>query len=295
MIVQGQPVELLAISDLHVGFEANLAALRAVHPRPDAALVLAGDVGETAEHLAATLDVLSPRFRSLVWVPGNHELWSMDAGPAGEAKYEQLVRLCRSRGVLTPEDDYPVWEIHGERFLVVPMFLLYDYTFRPDHVAPGDAVAWAAEAGLRCADEDLLQPDPYPTREAWCRARCEVTERRIERAQERAGQAGLRTILINHFPLKQQLAHLPRIPRFQIWCGTRRTESWHTRYRAAVAISGHLHIRSTRRIDGCVFEEVSLGYPRQWDRTRPIDAYLRRIVPLAADEHRLRISDVQRD
>jgi hypothetical protein len=160
------------------------------------------------------------------------------------------------------------------------MFLLYDYTFRPDHVAPDDAVAWAAEAGLRCADEEFLRPDPHPTRAEWCRERCEVTARRIESAQQRTG---LRTILINHFPLKQQLAHLPRIPRFQIWCGTRRTESWHTRYRAAVAISGHLHIRSTRRIDGCVFEEVSLGYPRQWDRTKPIDAYLRPIVPRAAD------------
>jgi hypothetical protein len=270
-------MELYAISDLHVGFEANLAALRAVRAHPGAALVLAGDVGETADQLAAVLDALVPRFRSIVWCPGNHELWTVNrTGPVGEAKYQQLVQLCRSRGVLTPEDDYPVWELDGERFLVVPMFLLYDYTFRPDHVMPEDAVAWAAEAGLRCADEDLLRPDPHPSRAAWCKARCEFTAKRIERAQE---HTGLRTILINHFPLKQQLAHLPRVPRFQIWCGTRRTESWHTRYRAAVAISGHLHIRGTRRIDGCLFEEVSLGYPRQWDRSRPIDAYLRRIAP----------------
>jgi hypothetical protein len=274
-------MELLAISDLHVGFEANLSGLEAIRPRPEAALVLAGDVGETADQLAAVLDALLPRFRSLVWCPGNHELWAVDRGPVGEAKYEHLVSLCRSRGVLTPEDDYPVWEIHGERFLVVPMFLLYDYTFRPDHVAPESAVAWAAEEGLRCADEDLLVPDPYPTRAAWCQARCDVTARRIEDAQERTG---LRTILINHFPLKQQLAHLPRIPRFQIWCGTRRTESWNVRYRAAAVISGHLHIRSTRTIDGCVFEEVSLGYPRQWDRARTIDSYLRRIVPCSARE-----------
>jgi 3',5'-cyclic AMP phosphodiesterase CpdA len=270
-------MDLLAISDLHVGFDANLAALRSVRAHPDAALVLAGDIGETADQLAAVLDVVLPRFRSVVWCPGNHELWTV--GPdalAGEAKYEQLVRLCQSRGVLTPEDDYPVWELRGERFLVVPMFLLYDYTFRPDHVLPADAVAWAAESGIRCADEDLLRPDPHPTRAAWCSARCDATARRIERALE---PEALRTILINHFPLKQQLAHLPRIPRFQIWCGTRRTEDWHTRYRAAVAISGHLHIRSTRRIDGCVFEEVSLGYPRQWDAARGFDAYLRPIIP----------------
>jgi hypothetical protein len=72
---------------------------------------------------------------------------------------------------------------------------------------------------------------------------------------------------------------LPAIPRFQIWCGTRQTENWHRRFRAAVAISGHLHIRSSRDIDGCRFEEVSLGYPRQWDTTRAVDSYLRPILP----------------
>jgi hypothetical protein len=268
-------MKLLAISDLHVGFGANLAALGSVRGNHDAALVLAGDVGETEDQLAAVFDILLPRFRSIVWCPGNHELWTT-GDVSGEAKYERLVGLCRSRGVLTPEDDYPVWELHGERFLVVPMFLLYDYTFRPDPIDPEDAVAWAAESGIRCADEDRPRPDPHPTRAAWCRARCEITARRIERAQ--AG-TGLRTILINHFPLKQRLAFLPRIPRFQIWCGTRTTEDWHTRYKAAAVISGHLHVRSTRRIDGCLFEEVSLGYPRQWDGGRGVEAYLRAIVP----------------
>jgi hypothetical protein len=156
------------------------------------------------------------------------------------------------------------------------MFLLYDYTFGPDGVAPSDAVAWAAEAGLRCADEELLSPAPYASREAWCAARCAETARRIEQAQR---ATGLRTVLINHFPLRRELARLPAIPRFQIWCGTRQTEDWHRRFRAAVAISGHLHVRSSREIDGCRFEEVSLGYPRQWDNTRGINAFVRAIQP----------------
>ena len=272
-------MELFAISDLHVGFEANRRALEALRPRPDAWLIVAGDVGETEEQLAWTLDLLGSRFARLLWCPGNHELWTtQEAGLRGQAKYDRLVELCRARGVLTPEDDYAVWQGPSEQFLLAPLFLLYDYTFRPDHIAPEDAVEWAAASGIKCADESLLHPDPFPTRPAWCAARCELSARRLERA---VATHGLRTILINHFPLKQQLARLPAIPRFQVWCGTRRTEDWHTRFRAAVVVSGHLHIRKTSLVDGCRFEEVSLGYPRQWQPQSGVDSYLRKIVPEA--------------
>ena len=71
-------------------------------------------------------------------------------------------------------------------------------------------------------------------------------------------------VLINHFPLRQDLVRLSTIPRFSLWCGTRYTENWHTRFRAAVVISGHLHRPATDWRDGVRFEEVSLGYPREW-------------------------------
>jgi hypothetical protein len=33
-----------------------------------------------------------------------------------------------------------------------------------------------------------------------------------------------------------------------------------------VAVYGHLHIPRTARYDGVRFEEVSLGYPREWGK-----------------------------
>jgi 3',5'-cyclic AMP phosphodiesterase CpdA len=271
-------MKLYAISDLHVGCGENYSALAGIRPRPNDWLILAGDIGETEEHLEFTLASLAPRFAKLLWCPGNHELWTIGAhGARGQAKYEQLVAICRKHGVLTPEDDYVVWEGQGGRHLLVPMFLLYDYTFRPDHVAPERAVEWAAQAGLRCADEELLDPTPYPSRAAWCAARCDWTEQRLERALR---EHDLPTILINHFPLKQALARLPAIPRFKIWCGTRRTEDWAARFRASVAVSGHLHIRRTEYVDRTRFEEVSVGYPhRQWRVAQGIDHHLREILP----------------
>jgi hypothetical protein len=87
------------------------------------------------------------------------------------------------------------------------------------------------------------------------------------------------TVLINHFPLREDLSHLPRIPRFSLWCGTRRTEDWHLRFNATVVVSGHLHIRSTSHRDGVRFEEVSLGYPKQWINSTTLDRCVRQILP----------------
>lgn len=270
-------MRLYAISDLHLGFEANQRALSEIESRPADWLILAGDVGETTAHLDLAFSVLKPRFAQLVWVPGNHELWTISGSPdatRGRSRYDELVEVCRSHGVLTPEDPYPVVTIAGRETRIAPLFLLYDYSFRPSHVPLELALDWAAEEGLECADELLLHPDPYADRIEWCKARCEMTERRLT-----AFRNDLPTVLINHFPLREDLAILPRIPRFSIWCGTRRTEDWHIRFNATVVVSGHLHIRSTSYRDGVRFEEVSLGYPRQWvGRVKPDDC-VREILP----------------
>lgn len=274
-------MKLYAISDLHLANEANRQGLLELEAHPEDWLLLAGDVGETEAHLHYALSVLAPRFRRLVWVPGNHDLWTLpsDSGALrGEAKYRRLVAICRSYGVLTPEDPYaelPNPEGEEPGYLVAPLFLLYDYSFRPDHVAEEEAVGWAEETGVVCSDEFLLHPAPHPTRAAWCRARLRATEKRLERA----AATGRRLVLVNHFPLRQDLVTLRRIPRFSIWCGTTATEDWHLRFRAAAVVYGHLHIKGTHYRDGVRFEEVSLGYPRDWDRSLGVGAYLRQILP----------------
>jgi 3',5'-cyclic AMP phosphodiesterase CpdA len=270
-------MKLYAISDLHVGFDDNRRLWSTLRDHPDDWLILGGDLGETSDHLQFSLEIATARFARVLWVPGNHELWTHPRdrdGLRGEARYHRWVELCREHQVLTPEDPYPVWPGAGPRCVLAPLFLLYDYSFRPDDVAEADALDWARDSGVECVDEALLHPDPYPSRAAWCRARCAATAARLD-----AIPADHRTVLINHFPLRRELARLPAIPRFSIWCGTRLTESWHLAYRAQVVVSGHLHIRSTRWIDGVRFEEVSLGYPRQRRAQGDLESYLREILP----------------
>jgi len=90
---------------------------------------------------------------------------------------------------------------------------------------------------------------------------------------------GARTVLINHWPLREDLIWIPRVPRFVPWCGTRATHDWHQRFRAIHVVTGHLHTRRTDVIDDTRLHEVSLGYPRQWDQSRGIADYLRDVTP----------------
>ncbi len=262
---------LLAISDLHVNHAENREFVATLRPHSaEDWLIVAGDVGDSIADLEWALELLTARFAKVVWVPGNHELLTpraaADAGPddeeelRGDTRYRRLVEVCRERGALTPEDPYPLWEGEGGPALIAPLFLLYDYSFGRERFADKEeALRRAYETGVVCVDEFLLQPDPYPTREAWCDARLKETEARLE-----ACPPDLPKVLVNHFPLLESPTRILRHPEFAQWCGTTRTADWHLRFGAEAVVYGHLHIPVTTWHDGVRFEEVSLGYPREW-------------------------------
>ncbi|MEU8814243.1 metallophosphoesterase [Actinoplanes sp. NPDC048796] len=270
---------LFAVSDLHVGYAENRAVAERLRPASDGDwLIVAGDVAEMFADVEAVLTTLSRRFAKVIWAPGNHELWTPREDPVqlrGVARYERLVEMCRGIGVLTPEDPYAIWRGGPEPVVVAPLFLLYDYSFRTP-TAPTRALALeqAYEAGVVCTDEFLLHPDPFPSRQEWCRSRVAWTERRLA-----ALDPALPTVLVNHYPLVREPTRVLRYPEFAQWCGTDRTADWHVRFRAAVAVYGHLHIPRTTWYDGVRFEEVSLGYPREWRHRGPAPQPMRDVLP----------------
>ena len=270
---------LLALSDLHVAFPENRAIIENLRPESAADwLLLAGDVGERFADVEWALRLLSGRFATVVWTPGNHELWTHPRDEVqlrGEERYAHLVKLCRSLGVLTPEDPYPVWDGPGGPVTVAPLFLLYDYSFRPPGTKDkAEGLARAYDSGVVCSDEWLLHPDPHPSREDWCWARVAATQRLIE-----ARDPALPVVFVNHFPLIREPTLVLRYPEFAQWCGTELTADWHVRYGAAAVVYGHLHIPRTMRQDGVRFEEVSLGYPREWQSRQRGPGQPRQILP----------------
>jgi 3',5'-cyclic AMP phosphodiesterase CpdA len=270
---------LYAVSDLHVGYADNRQVVQRLYPVAKTDwLIVAGDIGELMSDISWALRLLSERFDTVIWAPGNHELWTPPHDPVrlrGEKRYHHLVRICRSLGILTPEDPYPLWTGSGGPVAIVPLFLLYDYSFLPDGMATKEAaLAHAWRTGVVCTDEMLLHPDPYPDRETWCRTRIEITESRLTDLDP-----SVPTVLVNHFPLVREPTRILRYPEFVLWCGTERTASWHVRFNAIAVIYGHLHIPRTMWLDGVRFEEVSTGYPREWRQHGRVPGQLRRVLP----------------
>ena len=270
---------LLAISDLHIGYPENRAYADALLPGdPGDWLIVAGDVGEAFADVGFVLASLASRFAKVIWTPGNHELWTLPSDPVGlrgAARYEALVKVCRRFGVVTPEDEFPVWDGPGGPATVAPLFTLYDYSFRAGGADPAAApaaiegavsdghrsaaLAAARQAGIMPVDEGRLHADPYPSVSAWCRDRVAAAERRLAAVDGPV-------VLVSHWPLVRDPVAALRHQEFAPWCGTVLTAGWPARHQALAAVYGHLHIPRTTRHDGVRFEEVSVGYPRQWQR-----------------------------
>jgi 3',5'-cyclic AMP phosphodiesterase CpdA len=262
---------LLAVSDLHVGYPENRAYADSLAPvDPADWLIVAGDVGETFADVGFVLASLASRFATVIWTPGNHELWTLPSDPVqvrGVARYEALLKVCRKFGVLTPEDDFPVWDGPGGPVTIAPLFTLYDYSFSAADAAGGPAddrrrsaaITAATRAGIIAADEGRLLPDPYPSVAAWCRDRIAVTERRLAAVDGPV-------VLASHWPLLRAPVAALREQSFAPWCGTTLTDGWHRKHHVVAAVYGHLHIPRSTRHDGVRFEEVSIGSPREWQR-----------------------------
>ncbi|WP_037600054.1 metallophosphoesterase family protein [Streptacidiphilus rugosus] len=276
---QPESGRLLAISDTHVRFPENRDHLASVRPTsPDDWLLLAGDVGERLSEIEWALTLLAKRFARVVWTPGNHELRIPPGDPTdlrGEQRYRHLVALCRSLGILTPEDPYAIWRGQGGPATIVPVFLLYDYSLRPEGMSKQESLAGAFASGRVSPDEARLFSDPYFSTEAWCHARLRYTEQRLR--QELPGRPP--AIFVTHYPLDFPPPGFAVDPFYAQWCGTTATRDWHRRFPVETVVYGHLHSPGTHWDDGVRFEEVSVGRPEEWQPRDGAPAPPRCILP----------------
>lgn len=263
---------LWAVADLHAAVKANTVKVDQIQPRdPGDWLIVAGDVAERTDLVLRVLAELRGRFACVIWVPGNHELFSRSQDRyQGREKYDELVAGCRRIDVLTPEDPYPVFN----GVTVVPLFTLYDYSFRPQGITVEQAVEAARQRQVMMTDEFAIAP--FVDVRAWCWDRLAYSIKRLSRIEGP-------TVLVNHWPLVQEPTQHLRWTELALWCGTRHTRNWAERYNAAAVIYGHLHMPGVIEVAGVPHVEVSLGYPREWERHGDIQEWPYEVLREEAD------------
>lgn len=118
-------MRVFATSDVHVDHPDNrgwLFNLSDYDYRHDV-LILAGDMTDDLRLLESALQVVAAKFRQVLFVPGNHELWVVrDESKDSLKKFAQVLGICRDCGVSTD-----VYRSNG--LSIVPLFGWYDFSF----------------------------------------------------------------------------------------------------------------------------------------------------------------------
>lgn len=89
-------MRVFALSDIHVDYEVNaewVAGISLCDYRDDV-LILAGDVTATLRLLDWCLTALAVRFKKVLFVPGNHDLWVVREGRENTAEVSRSSVGC---------------------------------------------------------------------------------------------------------------------------------------------------------------------------------------------------------
>jgi predicted phosphodiesterase len=274
-------MRVFAVSDLHVDYDANakwVEGLSRADHRDDL-LILAGDLTDRLPLLAWCLRAFAERFRKVLFVPGNHDLWVHRDGGARDS----LGKFADVRAAA--EDSGVSMRSHREPGLVVhPVLGWYDHSFGEpqselramwmdfracrwpegfdaDRIAAHfDACNDAAidEEPGGCMPDDGTLDDGMPDDS--------MPDDGRTRADRRAGPGAMPDMIItfSHF--------LPRIDVMPWYIpghhrilypvlGSTRIEARLRRLRSALHVYGHSHVNRDLRIDGVRYVNNAFGYP----------------------------------
>lgn len=122
-------MRFFALSDIHVDYPENLDWVESIDPNQyqNDILLLAGDVTDDFILLGRVLDGIQAKFASVLFLPGNHELWlGKEDVPCSLEKFNLILGLCCELGIETGVSDF-------QGVSIVPLYSWYDFSFgEPD-------------------------------------------------------------------------------------------------------------------------------------------------------------------
>lgn len=265
---------IYAVSDLHAERAENANWVTAIdgarHLARGDVLIVAGDVSDSMDVVRDTLVQLKARFASVMFCPGNHDLW-VARGAAGDSmsRLAELEAMCREIGVSTE----PV--LVEDLCWVCPLHSWYLRTSSPQSPPKGYSesrlLGWMDFHSCRW-DEAVGAAASFTPAEKLqqagrvARLMLERNEPRLEALEAMRGVRGLPLVTFSHFLPRADL--LPATERLSfkelvdvaictpLDAQLRQAES-------SVHVFGHTHIQSDVVIDGVRYVQHALGYPKE--------------------------------
>ncbi len=239
-------MRVFALSDIHIDYDVNAKwiANLSVADYQDDVLVLAGDVTDNLSLLEWCLGTLAKRFKKVLFVPGNHELWVLreDRGKSSFQKFDDVCAVVESSGASMQAFRRPGVSI-------IPLLSWYDYSFGQ----PSDDLksTWMDYRACRW-------PAGY--------AEEDVAAHFAALNDGQVSPVGDKIITYSHF--------LPRIdvmPAYIPWAGRRlysvlgsaQIDGQVRRLNADIHVYGHSHVNRHVKIDGVTYINNAFGYPSE--------------------------------
>ena len=259
------------MSDLHLDCPGNEGWLGTLEPRPDDALIVAGDAAVRLDALRAALATLARLYKHVVFVPGNHELWltsasgSLDATTHADsiAKFFAILELCDELGVWTHAVTF------NDACLVLPLFSWHAPDFVDQKITGHDRFfdafdcqtvwpAWLGSPRVEVARDPRVAKFFLQLN----KPALAYAEKRRD-ALEREGNR-LDVVAVSHFLPLPELFPGPLLLKAVMGCAGLQKQIDKVDC-VRVAVAGHSHINFDQDIDDVRYVQCALGHAERDD------------------------------
>jgi 3',5'-cyclic AMP phosphodiesterase CpdA len=239
-------MRVFALSDIHIDYDVNakwIADLSIAEYRDDV-LILAGDVTDRRRLLGWCIGTLVKRFKKVLFVPGNHELWVIreDGERNSLRKFDDVYTVVESSGASMQRFREPGMSI-------IPLLAWYDYSFGE----PGEELRsiWMDYRACRWPS-GLVEKD--------------IATHFANFNNKEVRLVGEKVITYSHF--------LPRIDLMPTFIssankvlypilGSTQLERQLRRLDSSIQVYGHSHVNRHVEIDSVTYINNAFGYPNE--------------------------------